>query len=216
MASRAKTCPRPWAGGSIVFAIGALLGVLPSVAVAATSSSALLACQNRIAGKVKSLASFTGSKLHGCTEKVVDCKLASEIDASDATACLGSATQACSGLPALVTSKVAAAKAKILAKCGLIPIGDLKQFVGGLGFANVSAGCSGASDVTSLTDCVLNGVECAVETEVFIRDPRARDSLTTAMIASSFPCVAPPTATPTLTPTATPTDVPTPTATPTL
>lgn len=189
-----------------VFAIG-----LGTPAQGATTSKALLACQNRLAAKVKSFASFTANKIHGCTEKVVDCKLSSEIDAADDTSCLASATTACSGIAALVASKRAAAETKIAAKCGLIPGTDLNQFVAGLGFSNVAAGCGGLSSASAIVDCVLDGTKCSVEQQVFIRDPRAQDSLTTAGIASSFPCVGPPftpTSTPTETPTVTPTVTP--------
>ncbi len=179
-------CPLPMALVASVFAVA-----LGAPAWGVTTSKALLACQSRLAAKVKSFASFTANKIHGCTEKVVDCKLSAEIDAVDDTSCLASATTACSGIATLVESKRTAAAAKITVKCGLIPAADLNQFVAGLGFSNVAAGCSGLLNATDIINCVLDGTKCSVEHQVFVRDPRALDSLTTAGIAGSFPCVGP-------------------------
>jgi len=172
-----------------------------------TSSASLLACQTRLHNKVKAFARYTATKLHGCSEKVVRCKLANEIDAVDPTSCLASATSSCSTIPAAIDTKLAAFKdpVKITAiprKCGLVPFADLQPFVGGLGFSNVAAGCSGTADLNALMDCILGtpttasstqGTKCSVEHKVFIRDPRANDSLTSGGLnpGTQFPCVGP-------------------------
>ncbi|TMA84011.1 MAG: hypothetical protein E6J77_13315 [Deltaproteobacteria bacterium] len=79
---------------------------------------------------------------------------------------------------------------KVVLKCGLIPFMELEQFVAGLGFFNVASTC-GAADATALVNCIFTDGRCSTEHQVFIIDPRAQDSLTTAGIAGSFPCVAP-------------------------
>ena len=84
----------------------------------------------------------------------------------------------------------ASGKAKAVTACGLIPLADLEAFLGGLGFFNVSAGCSAAS-ASDLIDCVFDDARCREERILFRLDPRAQDSLTALGIAASFPCVAP-------------------------
>jgi hypothetical protein len=169
-----------------------------------SASAALRACDTRFKTKVKAFAGFDATKLHGCAEKIVRCKLAFEIDAVDPSSCLASAGTACSGIPVKIDNSLALAKTKIPLKCGLIPFSDLQPFVGGLGFSNVAAGCSGQADLTALMDCVLgkpttaadmSGTKCSVEHKVFIRDPRAKDSLsdahTTLNPTTQFPCLGP-------------------------
>jgi hypothetical protein len=193
--------------------LGALVAGVTSAASAATPSKDLLACQTRFKSKVNAFARFTANKIHVCTEKVVKCKLSGEITPTiDTTNCLAAATTTCGAMPAVVANKQALAKSKIELRCGgdgSIPFSDLGPFIAGLGFSNVAAGCSTAATLGDLVDCVLNGTRCAVERKVFIRDPRAQDSLTQVGIAGSFPCVAPvPTATPIPTPTEIPTNTP--------
>ena len=79
---------------------------------------------------------------------------------------------------------------KVLLKCGLVPIGELEAFVGGLGFFEVSATC-GATDASTLIDCVFADGRCSAERQVFILDPRGQDSLAAVALAGAFPCVAP-------------------------
>jgi hypothetical protein len=122
---------------------------------------------------------------------VLKCKLADEIDGVDPTSCLAQTDRACLGLPALLAEKLGKAKTKVKDKCSGLPLYALESFLGGLGFANVDAACSGSIDADALVDCVIDNAACAVEKEVFIRDPRAQESLTTKGIAASFPCVAP-------------------------
>ena len=71
-----------------------------------------------------------------------------------------------------------------------LPLAELEPFLGGLGFFNVAANCS-AVTVDDLVDCVFADSQCATERQIFRLDPRAQDSLTTAGVAASFPCVAP-------------------------
>src|ERR1043166_7362242 len=123
-------------GGCDTTKIG-IVDYTPGAATAPTTPSAqLLACQTRFSTKVKALARFSSNKIHGCAEKVIKCKLASEIDAVDPTSCLGSAQTACAGMPTLITDKLAKFKdpsttAGIPHKCGIFTYADLQPFVGG-------------------------------------------------------------------------------------
>ena len=171
-----------------VMALGAVL-MSGSVAVAATSAE-LLKCQKGLESQIRAFTGYVLTKVQGCTEKVVNCKLANEIDAVDPTSCLAAASTSCSGLPTQVADSQTTRRDKVILKCGLIPFMELEQYVAGLGFFNVASACS-ASDATALVNCIFNDGRCATEHQVFIIDPRAQDSLTTAGIAGSFPCVGP-------------------------
>jgi len=171
-----------------VTALGALL-VSGSVAAAATSAD-LLKCQKGVESQIRGFTGFVLTKVQGCAEKVVNCKLANEIDAVDPTSCLAAASTACSGIPTDVSSSQTTRRDKVILKCGLIPFMELEQYVAGLGFFNVASACS-AANVNALMDCIFTDSRCATEHQVFVIDPRAQDSLTTAGIAASFPCVGP-------------------------
>jgi len=170
---------------------------------AAVSSSILLTCQKRFESKVRAFTRLAANKLHSCADRVVRCKLGSEIDMDDPTACLAAAGEKCSVLPTTIGDALAKAKTKITDKCTGIPIADFQSFVGGLGFSNLGAGCNTAMTVNDLIDCVIGvtgptgtfGAKCAVEREAFIRDPRAVDSLSDVSInldpANNFPCLGP-------------------------
>ncbi|HZR82532.1 MAG TPA: hypothetical protein VFD92_15665 [Candidatus Binatia bacterium] len=177
---------------SALVAATALALAIPAGASAATSSSALLACQKSFESQIRSFTNSTIARLSNCTEKVVECKLAQEIDAADPTACLASAANSCSTLPTKVADQQTTRASKIVGKCGLIPLADLEEFVAGLGFFNVVSAC-GAGTVAQLVDCVVADSRCALERSVFRLDPRAQDSLSDPAIniAGSFPCVAP-------------------------
>lgn len=156
-------------------------------AMGQTTSRNMVTCQKKLIGQVQGLTRFSARKLQGCTDKVVKCKLASEIDAVDPTDCLENATVVCGKVGPAVTAAIAKRRANMLDKCSFIPIAELDQFIAGLGFLNVSASC-GALDATDLVDCILATTQCAVEREVFLRDPRALDSLTEVGVAAAFPC----------------------------
>src|SRR5262249_36731436 len=100
-----------------------------------TSSALLLACETRFAAKVKAFAPFDANKMHACTEKVVKCELANEIDTVDPTSCLAGATTTCGKIPNAIDTKLTAFKdgfktSGIPHKCsGLVTYGDLFPFV---------------------------------------------------------------------------------------
>jgi len=169
-------------------ALGAALVVVHPAAGA--TSAELLKCQKSLESGIRSFTGYEATKVLGCTEKIVNCKLANEIDAVDPTACLAAASTACSGAPTQVSDAQTTRRDKVVLKCGLIPFMELEQFVAGLGFFNVASAC-GAGDATALVTCIFADSRCSTEHQVFIIDPRAQDSLTTAGVAGSFPCVGP-------------------------
>jgi hypothetical protein len=169
-----------------------------SVAIGQTTSRSMVSCQKKLISQVQSLTRFSARRLQGCTDKVVKCKLAAEIDAVDPTDCLANAATACGKVGPVLTNAIAKRRSNVLKACGLIPIAELEQFIAGLGFLEVSASCGSlgpplspiaVTDAASLVDCTLATTECAVEREVFLRDPRAVDSLTEVGQAATFPCV---------------------------
>jgi hypothetical protein len=177
-----------WSAGLVL----ALIATSAPRATAVTPSSDLLACQKQLERQLRGYAKFAANKIHSCAERVARCKLADEIDSEDPVECLAAATSACAAVPGLVSEARAKRRANIVKKCGLVPFTDMTEFVAGLGFFNVAAQCvPAASTVDDLVDCVLDAARCSTERQVFIRDPRAQDSLTTANVAASFPCVAP-------------------------
>jgi hypothetical protein len=172
----------------------------PTAVFAQSSSRDLLNCQKALENRGQFIAKQVGTKVHGCADKVACCKLAQEIDLVDPTACLASAGNSCSRVASQLTQQQDKTRVKMLKKCGLIPLGDLEQFIQGLGFVNGPSECAAlptppgpviVTDASTLIDCLIKTTRCSAEKEVFVRDPRAQDSLTAVGVASSFPCVAP-------------------------
>jgi hypothetical protein len=172
-------------------ALAALAALAVTPASAATSKE-LLNCQKTIESQVRGFASTAIAKISTCTDKIVQCKLAAEIDAADPTACLAAASSNCSGVPAKVADQQSKRVANIVKKCGLIPLGELEAFVAGLGFFNVVSAC-GSATASQLAACVVADARCNLERAIFRLDPRAQDSLSDPAInlAGSFSCVAP-------------------------
>jgi hypothetical protein len=168
--------------------VASVLVAAPAFAV--TSSAVLLKCQKVLESRVRSFSNYAATHLVNCTRKVADCKLADEIDSTDPTACLASATSQCGGTVTNIGNSQTTNRTKALLACGLIPTADVTPFIGGLGFFNVLADCGG-SDVTDLVTCIFDQARCRTERALFRADPRAQDSLTTVGVAASFPCVAP-------------------------
>lgn len=166
--------------------------MLGASAQAATPAADLFRCQRKLTTQTRALARLVAKKIHLCTERIASCKLANEIDAEDLAACVAAGAPRCTPVDGLLDANQVRRKATIDRACGGagIPLADVVPFLGGLGFANVAADC-GAATTAELTDCLLDSVRCAVEHEVFRRDPRALDSLTEAGVAASFPCVGP-------------------------
>jgi hypothetical protein len=172
----------------------------PAAVFAQSSSADLLKCQKALESRSQLIAKQVGKKVHGCADKVAYCKLAQEIDLVDPTACLASAGESCSAAAPYLTKRQDSAKVKMLMACGLIPLGDLEQFIQGLGFLDAPSECAAlptppgpvtVTDASTLIDCLIETTRCSAEKEVLVRDPRAQDSLTAVGVASSFPCVAP-------------------------
>ena len=189
--TRETTAMNTWTRNLRRAALAAVVAVLTTAGVASgATSKELLDCQKQLESNVRGFSNVIYQKLFTCAQKVVECKLADEIDAVDPTACLAKAAATCAGVPAKVSEQAAKRKAKAIVKCGLIPLAELEQYDEGLGFFNVVAGC-GAASVNDLVDCVFAEAQCSVERQLFRLDPRAQDSLSTAGVAASFPCVAP-------------------------
>jgi hypothetical protein len=174
----------------IVLAAVAALILLAPAANAVTPSADLLRCHKKLGIKARVLAKLTIKKMQVCTEKVIACKLADEIDAVDPTSCLAAATTACSTVDTVLDARRTAFKTSVDNVCAFIPLADLLPFVGSTGYVNVATDC-GAATTTALTDCLLDDARCSAEGEVFRADPRAVDSLTSAGVAASFPCAGP-------------------------
>lgn len=172
-------------------ALAALCAVVATAGIASgATSKELVDCQKQFESNIRGYTNVVYQKLFTCAQKVVECELASEIDAEDPTACLAKAASSCTGLDAKLADQAVKRKAKVVAKCGLIPLAEIEQYTAGLGFFNVANDC-GAGSVSTLADCVFANAQCSTERQLFKLDPRAQDSLTTAGIAASFPCVAP-------------------------
>jgi hypothetical protein len=191
-------------GGGCMDSISGTIDV-PDGTAPATGSLITLACQTRFDMKVRALASFVATRTHNCTEKVVRCKLTQEIDSVTPSTCASGIMSACNGVPTAISNKLLAMKdgfstSGIPKKCGLVTWGSLTAFVGGLGFENIASGAACTpGDLNCLMDTVLGtptgtqGTKCDVEHKVFIRDPRALDSLTSVSggFQTNFPCVGP-------------------------
>jgi len=173
-----------------VAALATALVLQTGSAASAATSVELLSCQKVFESQVRSFTNVIYLRLYGCAQKVVECKLAQEIDAVDPTACLARAATLCGATPVKVSDAETTKSDKVVQRCGLVPLAELEQYVEGLGFFNVAASCSAAS-VSQLVDCVFADARCSTERQLQIIDPRAQDSLTTAGVAASFPCVAP-------------------------
>lgn len=172
-------------------ALGALVAVLATAGIASgATSKELLDCQKQFESNIRGFSNVLYQSLFTCAQKVVECKLADEIDFVNPAACLAKAAAICAKVPTKVSDQLVKRKAKVVLKCGLVPLGELAQYTEGLGFFNVVSACAAAS-VSDLVDCVFADSQCSVERQLFRLDPRAQDSLTTAGIAASFPCVAP-------------------------
>jgi hypothetical protein len=181
--------------------VGLVAAILLPLSSHAATSRELLSCQKAVESQVRGFTNFAVARISNCTEKIVECKLAQEIDATDPTACLASAAAACATVPQKVADQQTIRAGKIALKCGLFPLADLEPFVAGLGFFNLVSDC-GAADATDLAMCVLDAGLCpassdgargSLERAIFRLDPRAQDSLSDPAInlAASFPCVAP-------------------------
>lgn len=173
-----------------VAALAAALVMQTGSLASAATSKELLNCQKQLESQVRTFTNLIYLRLFGCAQKVVECKLADEIDAVDPTTCLARAAKLCSVAPAKVDDTQANKVGRVVQRCGLIPLAEIEQYVEGLGFFNVSASCAAAS-VTDLVNCVFADARCSTERQLFLIDPRAQDSLTTAGVAGSFPCVGP-------------------------
>ena len=178
----------------------AACALAPATTRAAAPSADLLRCQKEFTKIGRSVSTLIAKSAHKCTEKAVRCNLAAEIDAESPTECLAAATTSSGGGPTKVADKISGIRSKALVKCGLIPTADVLAYIAGLGFANVSSECAAlpppltpitVSSVSDLVDCVLEITRCTAEREVFLRDPRAQDSLTAIGLSASFPCATP-------------------------
>jgi hypothetical protein len=156
----------------------------------AATTAELLRCQKGVHSRVASFVKFVETALSNCTYRVESCQLAQEIDGDDPTQCLASASSTCSSLSAKVPGAKSSYTGKALLMCSTVPLGDLEQYVGGLGFFGVSSVCS-AGTVNDLLECIFDGAQCSAERTLFTLDPRAADALTAAGVAGAHPCVGP-------------------------
>jgi hypothetical protein len=167
-------------------AFGTLDYGAPQPAPSPAPSADLRACQKKLESGSRSLAIKLARKVGGCADEVEQCQLAGEIDGGDPNSCIATASTKCATLPTVYSEARTKVRAKIATACGLITFSVLRQFVQGLGFENEAQSCD-----AELIDCVLDDNKCVEEQELLVRDPRAWDSLTTAGIEASFPCVEP-------------------------
>lgn len=173
-----------------VAALAAALVLQTGSPASAATSTELLSCQKQLESQVRSFTNVMYLRLYGCAQKVVECKLAQEIDGIDPTTCLARAAKPCGAAPTKVADAQASKIGRVVQRCGLIPLAEIEQYVEGLGFFNVADGCA-AGSVTELVSCVFADARCSTERQLFRIDPRAQDSLATAGVAGSFPCVGP-------------------------
>jgi hypothetical protein len=170
------------------FVIAALLGL--ALPASAASLADLLRCDKAIHGGASTFAGVVQSALASCATKIESCQLAQEIDGEDPTQCLASASAMCGAYSAKVGAYRSAAESKAIVGCNTIPLGELEQYVAGLGFYAVTTTCA-TSTIFDLLDCVFDGAQCASERTLFTLDPRAGDALATAGIGAAHPCVGP-------------------------
>ena len=171
----------------------------------------VLNCEKKLVGVLEFLQTFESS-LQRCTEAILQCELAEEIDAGDKNRCLTSlaTTAKCFGTTGpkryiekvLTPTAFGSASTYLFNRCSRIPMDRIEVFMQGLGFSAL-AGCSTAADIREIAHCMLGdlgptgayGVKCAVEHNVSIRDPRAKHALEEAAIAldptNNFPCLGP-------------------------
>jgi hypothetical protein len=168
--------------------VTALLGV--ALPAGAATSGELLRCQKALHIRATVFAKLVQSALSSCALRVETCQLAQEIDGEDPTQCLLSASAACASYSGKIPAYKSAAGSKVVVACNVVPVGDLEQYLAGLGFSGVNAGC-GATTVSELLACLFDGAQCASERTVFALDPRAGAALATAGVAAAHPCVAP-------------------------
>jgi hypothetical protein len=168
--------------------------VVIALAVAAPSGAAepaaLLKCQKSIHSRTTSFVKAVQTLLLNCAVKVESCQLTAEIDGTDETSCLASASNACGVYSTKITSYETSYRGKAVFGCVTLFPPDLDAYTAGLGFFHVSAGC-GTATIADLVGCIFAQARCAAERSVFQLDPRAQDALATAGIAASHPCVAP-------------------------
>ena len=168
--------------------------VVIALAVAAPSGAAdtamLLKCQKSIHARTSVFVKAVQNLLLNCAVKIEACKLTQEIDGTDESACIAAATTACAAYSAKIPAYETSYGGKAAYGCATLFPPDLDSYVAGLGFFHVSAGC-GTATILDLVACIFSQARCAAEHSVFQLDPRAQDSLTTAGIAASHPCVAP-------------------------
>ncbi len=168
--------------------IVALLGV--ALPASAAPLADLLRCDKAIHGRASIFAGVVQSALASCAIKIESCQLAQEIDGDDPTQCLASASAMCGAYSAKVAAYKSAAESKAASGCLTVPLGDLQQYVAGLGFFAVGTTCA-ASTAIDLLGCIFDGAQCASERTLFTLDPRAADALATAGIGAAHPCVGP-------------------------
>jgi hypothetical protein len=156
----------------------------------AATMAELLRCQKGIHTRAASLTKAVQTVLASCTYKIETCQLAQEIEGTDATQCLASASAACATYSAKVPAYKSSYETKALVACNVVPLADLQQWVAGLGLAAVSQGCA-ASTVVELVSCIFDATQCSAERTLFVLDPRAQYALATAGVAAAHPCVAP-------------------------
>jgi hypothetical protein len=173
---------------AIVAIVGIVLGLCTPSAGAGTAE--LMHCQKSIHSRTTTFVKQVQALLLNCALKVESCKLVAEIDGTDESSCLTAASTACAAYQAKLTSYKTSYEGKAAFGCVTLFLPDLDAYVAGLGFFHVDAGC-GAATIPDLVGCIFDQARCAAERSVFRLDPRAQDSLATAGIAASHPCVAP-------------------------
>lgn len=174
--------------------------LIASQAVGAPSVRDVVGCQKQMGKQARTIAKFIATQGHNCTDKVLRCELAAEIDAVDPGACSSKAIDRCAKVPGKLGTLVAKLREKTIAKCAALELVEAEAFVGGLGFVSEASACAAlaspltpivVTSIADLVDCQVATTRCAADRELRNRDPRAPDSLVTAGIEAAFPCAAP-------------------------
>jgi len=175
------------------------LGLWPVAAEAASFSSKTLAvCQKAANKAAQKLLSAKLSAAASCSEGLLGCQLAEELDGGDFSGCASSVSVKCSTALNKVSSARMALGAALAGKCADLTDINLGS-TRGIGYSVISDACAdlspeGSSDgLAAITDCLDRSLLCRGDDIVEALIPRAYEVLDRAgVLASSsalFPCL---------------------------
>jgi len=173
-------------------AVAAVVCLLTSVALStpsfgqglpdAAAAKAADKCQKEIK---KAGAKFVGKKLKildKCTSGIFKCIQTQD----DQSKCIGKSRDKCVSELGKIAGEEAKYRDSIVAKCGTVSVADLRS-TAGLGYANVDYECEGSiNSVTDIATCVVEKHECRTELLYLVQEPRAKELMEHAGVASSI------------------------------